>query len=95
MYAQNELSRHLSSDGGEPAEDDTRREWVKQVAAAAAEGADKANVMSVTKSRGFITNYLTSLSIDQIIQNTMTGFLTDLIRKRGNEMRFDTILAYT
>ena len=25
----------------------------------------------------------------------MTGFLTDLIRKRGNLMQFDTILAYT
>ena len=45
--------------------------------------------------RGFITNYLTSLSTDQIIENTLTGFLASLIRKRGNLMQFSNISAYT
>ena len=45
--------------------------------------------------RGFITNYLTSLTVDQIIQNTLTGFLVDLIRKKGNLMQFSNIMAYT
>ena len=45
--------------------------------------------------RGFITNYLTSLSTDQIIENTLTGFLYSLIHKRGNLMQFSNILAYT
>ena len=44
--------------------------------------------------RGFITNYLTSLTTDQIISNTLTGFLINLIRKRGNLMQFSLIVAY-
>ena len=45
--------------------------------------------------RGFITNYLTSLTTDQIISNTLTGFLVNLIRKRGNIMQFSNIVALT
>ena len=55
-----------------------------------------ANALGPGKTqRGFITNYLTSLSTDQIIANTLTGFLVNLIRKRGNLMQFSNILAYT
>ena len=45
--------------------------------------------------RGHIANYLTSLSIDQIIDNTLTGFLVDLIRKKGKQMSVDEMLSFT
>jgi len=50
---------------------------------------------SQKRQKGFITNYLTSLSTEQIIRNTLTGFLFELIRKRGNLMQFESIVAYT
>ena len=45
--------------------------------------------------KGFITNYLTSLTTEQLIENTLTGFLITLIRKQGNIMSLSDILAFT
>eukprot|EP00354_Favella_ehrenbergii_P001441 CAMPEP_0170452236 /NCGR_PEP_ID=MMETSP0123-20130129/1202_1 /TAXON_ID=182087 /ORGANISM="Favella ehrenbergii, Strain Fehren 1" /LENGTH=176 /DNA_ID=CAMNT_0010714175 /DNA_START=1000 /DNA_END=1532 /DNA_ORIENTATION=+ len=61
---------------------------------------ETSNLFSLTsgsqkRQKGFITNYLTSLSTEQIIRNTLTGFLFELIRKRGNLMQFESIVAYT
>lgn len=54
----------------------------------------KSLVHSGKTQRGFITNYLTSLTTEQIISNTLTGFLINLIRKKGNMMQFSLITAY-
>lgn len=48
-----------------------------------------------TSKRGQIANYLTSLTISEIIDNTLTGFLVDLIQNKGKTMTLEEILGYT
>jgi len=45
--------------------------------------------------KGFIANYLTEVANEQLVQNTLTGFLIGLFRQKGNLMSFGDILGYT
>ena len=45
--------------------------------------------------KGYITNYLTTLTNEQLVDNTLTGFLITLIRKKGNLCSLADILSYT
>jgi len=42
------------------------------------------------EKRGFLANYLTSLSNEQLVNNTLTGFLIILLKERG-PMTYDLI----
>ena len=44
------------------------------------------------EKRGLLTQYLTSLSEEQLVANTLTGFLISKIRQEG-EMSFEQILS--
>ena len=46
-------------------------------------------------NKGYITNYLTTLTNEQLVENTLTGFLITLIRKKGNLCSLADILSYT
>ena len=41
-----------------------------------------------------VTCYLTALTTEQLVANTLTGFLITLIRKKGNVMSLADILAF-
>ena len=56
---------------------------------------ERKNELKFLGKKGFITNYLTSLTTEQLIDNTLTGFLITLIRKKGSVMSLADILAFT
>ena len=47
------------------------------------------------EKKGFITNYLTTLDTKQLVDNTLTGFLINLIRRKGNMMSLADLIAFT
>ena len=56
---------------------------------------DRKSELKAFEKKGFIANYLTALTTKQLVDNTLTGFLINLIRKKGNVMSLADILAFT
>ena len=47
------------------------------------------------EKKGFITNYLTNLDNNKLANNTLTGFLINLIRKKGGMMSLADLISFT